>query len=195
LYDINLALLLVMVYVELPAVMERGVKDIFATVGLNFIGRNYAMGGTSSAPEIAMCVKEVFGTDIDVLSWDTGMTDGNNYAGMQQYFIRAALNRPALVALHVAGGGKSQRRNLMKELENIGLTALLLDPSEESEMTNAIPDTLGLSEEEVAAMPEFVRNLKCGKQIEKGDPGCGASKFNATMCNSRKFRTSWHPGW
>jgi hypothetical protein len=42
-----------------------------------------------------------------------------------------------------------------------------------------------LSEEEVAAMPEFVRNLKCGKQIEKGDPGCGASKFNATMCNSR----------
>jgi hypothetical protein len=179
------------------AVMERGVKDIFATVGLNFIGRNYAMGGTSSAPEIAMCVKEIFGTDIDVLSWDTGMTDGKNYAGMQQYFIRAALlpNRPALVALHIAGGGNSQRRGLMNELENIGLTALVLDPGEESEMTNAIPDTMGLTEEEVAEMPTFVRNFKCGNQIEKGDPGCKDLKWNATMCNSRKFKTSWHPGW
>jgi hypothetical protein len=175
------------------AVMERGVKDIFATVGLNFIGRNYAMGGTSSAPEIAMCVKEIFGTDIDVLSWDTGMTDGKNYAGMQQYFIRAALlpNRPAFVALHMGG----DRQNLMNELENIGLTALVLDPDELRAMTNAIPDTMGLSEDEVAEMPKFVRNLKCGNQVEKGDPGCGASKFNNTMCDKRKFRTSWHPGW
>jgi hypothetical protein len=179
------------------AVMERAVKDIFATVGLNFIGRNYAMGGTSSAPEIAMCIKEVFGTDIDVLSWDTGMTDGKNYAGMQQYFLRAAMlpNRPALVALHINGGGRVQRQNLMKELEEIGLTSLVLDPGEENEMTDAIPDTTGLTDEEVVEMPTFVRNFKCGKQIEKGDPGCGASKWNTTMCNSRKFRTSWHPGW
>jgi hypothetical protein len=175
------------------AVMERGVKDIFATVGLNFIGRNYAMGGTSSAPEIAMCVKEVFGTDIDVLSWDTGMTDGRNYAGMQQYFLRAALlpNKPAFMAIHIAGGGKSNRQTLMNELENIGLTALVLN----QEKTGAIPDTMGLADEEVAEMPKFVRNFKCGKQIEKGDPGCGLEKFNATMCTSRKFKTSWHPGW
>jgi hypothetical protein len=173
--------------------MERAVKDIFATVGLNFIGRNYAMGGTSSAPEIAMCVKEIFGTDIDVLSWDTGMTDGRNFAGMQQYFLRAAMlpNRPAFVALHMGGS----RQNLMKELEEIGLTSLVLDPGEESEKINAIPDTTGLTDEEVAEMPIFVRNFKCGKQIEKGDPGCGSEKWNATMCNSRKFRTSWHPGW
>jgi hypothetical protein len=156
------------------AVMERAVKDMFATVGLNFIGRNYAMGGTGSAPEIAMCAKEVFGTDIDVLSWDTGMTDGRFYAGMQYYFIRAAMlpNRPAFVALHLAGGGSNHRVNVMKELEDIGLTTLLLDPDEETELNNAIPDTTGLTTEEVAAMPEFVRNLKCGVQIEKGDP-CG----------------------
>jgi hypothetical protein len=176
------------------AVMERAVKDIFATVGLHFIGRNYAMGGTSSGPEIAMCIKEVFGTDIDVLSWDTGMTDGKYYAGMSQYFLRAAIlpNRPALVGLHM--GGHAGRRTVMKELEEIGLTSLVLDNGEEGAMNNVIPETTG-SDEEVAEMPEFVRHFKCGKQIEKGDPGCKENKWNATMCNGRKFRTSWHPGW
>jgi hypothetical protein len=177
------------------AVLERAVTDIFATVGLNFIGRNYAMGGTNSAPEVAMCVKEIFGTDIDVLSWDTGMTDGKNYAGMSQYFLRAAMlqNRPALVALHI--GGHKGRRDVMTELEQIGLTALVLDDSEEKAMNAAIPDTTGKSDEEVAEMPELVRSFKCGKQIEKGDPGCGGKKFNTTICGKRKFKTSWHPGW
>jgi hypothetical protein len=153
------------------------------------------MGGTSSAPEIAMCVKEVFGTDIDVLSWDTGMTDGRNYAGMSQYFLRAAIlpNRPALVALHP--GGHKGRSDVMKQLEEIGLTSLILDDREEKAMNKIIPDTAGKSEEEIAAMPEFIRSFKCGKQIEKGDPGCGTEKFNSTICTSRKFKTSWHPGW
>jgi hypothetical protein len=62
-------------------------------------------------------------------------------------------------------------------------------------MNKAIPDTMGLSDEEVAEMPEFVRSFKCDKQIEKGDPGCGKEKWNVTICSRRKFKTSWHPGW
>ena len=31
------------------------------------------MGGTNSFPELALCSQEVFGLDIDVLSWDYGM--------------------------------------------------------------------------------------------------------------------------
>jgi hypothetical protein len=177
------------------AVMERAMKDIFATVGLNFIGRNHAMGGTGSAPEIAMCIKEIFGTDIDVLSWDTGMTDGKNYAGMQQYFLRAAMlpRRPVMMALHL--GGHRGRRDAMKELEGVGLAALNLDEKEEKKMNVAIPDTMGLSDEEIEEMPDFVRSFKCDKKIESGDPGCGKSKWNKTMCSGRKYKTSWHPGW
>jgi hypothetical protein len=153
------------------------------------------MGGTSSAPEIAMCVKEVYGTDIDVLSWDSGSLDGNNYAGMSQYFLRAAIlpNRPALVALHL--GSKKERRDVMKELEEIGLTSLVFDDREEKAMNELIPDTMGLSDEEVAEMPDFVRSFKCGKQIEKGDPGCEEEKWNTTICNSRRHKTGHHPGW
>jgi hypothetical protein len=178
------------------AVLERAVTDIFATVGLNFIGRNHAMGGTGSAPEIAMCIKEVFGTDIDVLAWDTGMTDGKYYAGMSQYFLRAAIlpNRPALAALHM--GGHKGRRNVMKELTGMGLAVLSLDKGEEERLKEAVPDSAGnFTDEEIAEMPEFVRSFKCGKQIEVGDPGCGANKFNATICRKRKYKSSWHPGW
>jgi hypothetical protein len=172
------------------AILARNVKDIFATVGLNFIGRNHAMGATGSAPEIAMCIKEVFGTDIDVLAWDAGMLDGKFYGAMSQYFMRAALlpNRPAVVSLHTAG--HKGRRNVVNELEKIGLAALTTDGA----ATGAIPDTMGLSDEEIAEMPEFIRKFKCGGQIEKGSPGCGKEKFNTTLCHG-KYRVSWHPGW
>ena len=59
------------------AFMEQAVSDVFGAIGINFEGRNYAMGGTSSGVEIALCSEAVFGTDPDVISWDYGMTDGN----------------------------------------------------------------------------------------------------------------------
>jgi len=43
------------------AVLERSLRAVFESVGLYFVGRNYAMGGTSSGPEIASCVDAVFG--------------------------------------------------------------------------------------------------------------------------------------
>jgi len=175
--------------------LERAVKDVFAAVGIEFVGRNYAMGGTSSGPEVAMCTKEIYGKDIDILSWDTGMTDGKNYASIIQYFFRAAIERhqPAFVALHISK--HKGREEAVKRTEENGLAAFLLDEGEDKEMTTAIPDTFGLSDEEISQMPAFIRNFKCGKQIEKGDPNCKKLKFNTTMCTNRKFKTSWHPGW
>ncbi len=54
------------------AVLERNVKEIFEAVGIQFTGRNYAMGGSDAAPEAAWCNEEIFGTDLDVLVWDYG---------------------------------------------------------------------------------------------------------------------------
>jgi hypothetical protein len=53
--------------------LDRRARDVFGAVGISFEGRNRAMGGTNSFPEIALCHQEVFGLDIDVLSWDYGM--------------------------------------------------------------------------------------------------------------------------
>lgn len=177
------------------AVLERAVKEVFTAVGINFIGRNFAMGGTSSGPEIAMCTKEVYGTDIDLLSWDAGMTDGHKQERMAQYFTRAGIlpKQPTIVALQV---GKSPSRiGVLEDMEQSGMAAFVQVEDEDKAMTAGIPDTLGLTDDQIALMPEFVRNFKCGIQIEKGDPGCKELKFNSSMCNNRRFRTSWHPGW
>jgi hypothetical protein len=177
------------------AVLTRGVQDIFAACGIDFVGRNYAMGGTSSGVEIAVCSKEIYGTDFDVLVWDTGMTDGDEYFRMLMYFLRAGMlaHQPAVVALHM--GREDGRAKAVQAAEDTGIPAFSMDEMVDKARKDAIPDTFGLSDAEIAEMPEFVRSLRCGKQLENGDPGCGESKFNSTMCNNRKFRVSWHPGW
>jgi hypothetical protein len=45
------------------AYLESDMKDVFQSIGINFEGRNYAMGGTESAAEMAMCWQEIFGDD------------------------------------------------------------------------------------------------------------------------------------
>ncbi len=178
-------------------VMERGVQDIFAACGIDFVARNHAMGSTQSAPEIAICSKEVFGMDIDVLLWDTAMTDGRDYWRMLMYFLRAGTiaQQPAAVVFNVGEGKNGGRPKAVQAIEDTGMPTFQLDHEEDRAINGAIPDTFGLSDAEIAEMPTFLQKFKCGKQVEKGDPGCDASKWNQTMCAKRPFMTSWHPGW
>jgi hypothetical protein len=177
--------------------MERGVQGIFQTCGIDFVARNHAMGGTASAPEIAICSKEVFGTDVDVLLWDAGMTDGRAYWRMLMYFLRAGImpKQPAVVGFHLDQGLHGGRPKAMQAAEDTGIPTFRLDHEESRLMNGQIPNTMGLSDDEIAKMPKFVRNFRCTYQIENGDPGCNAEKWNLTICPDRRFKTSWHPGW
>jgi hypothetical protein len=171
-----------------------------------------------------MCSKEIFGTDADVLIWDygthrlavtcafvrslayhitnvTGMTDGNAGWRLQLYGIRAQLasrqgstsGRPIIMAYHT--GMKQFRTRAVGSLEDLHLGALVSDdPFIDSVMT-AVPDTFGMTDEQIGQLPPYVRNLKCNNAIESGEPYCKDEKFNNTMCTSRKGKTSWHPGW
>jgi hypothetical protein len=47
--------------------MEMAVKPLFKSIGLEFEARNYAMGGTDSAEEVALCMNQIFGRDIDFI--------------------------------------------------------------------------------------------------------------------------------
>lgn len=55
------------------AIMEAALQNVFGAAGLQFEGRNYAMGGIPSAPEPALCIEAIYGLDIDVLSWHFGL--------------------------------------------------------------------------------------------------------------------------
>jgi hypothetical protein len=204
-----------------------------ATVSSRF---SPAMGGTSSAPEIAFCANEVFGTDIDVLVWDTGMTDGacacirwprivdgwgkppfpnvflathsifpvsslillgNAFWKQELYHHRAGLNpgRPVNIVYHGGGRNYGGRIEIVKRMEDIGLAALISNENALQEALDAVPDSFGLTDAQINQLPQFVRNFRCGTQIEAGDPYCQERKFNHTLCATRKFQTSWHPGW
>ena len=155
--------------------------------------------GCSSGPEISMCSQAVFGQDIDVISWDYGMTDGNFYTSLLHYFYRAGLNpgRPVIAALHVGGRNKGGRFDRMRELEAMGLAAFGHDADDDElhEMIEGVPDSIPLSDEDLAALPKYVRNFKCGDRIESGDPFCGSEKFNNWVCPNRRGKANWHPGW
>jgi hypothetical protein len=78
----------------LPAVMERGVKDIFATVGLKLYWKELRNGRNQLHAQRSPCVlKEVFGTDIDVPLGHRH--DGRKqYAGMQLLTCLLANRQP-----------------------------------------------------------------------------------------------------
>ena len=86
-------------------------------------------------------------------------------------------------------------KDMLKQMEEHGLGVLFADEAVYTDVINAVPDSLGKSQSEIEAMPLYVRNFKCGKQWEAGDPYCGTEKFNETFCSKRRFKTSWHQGW
>lgn len=179
--------------------IERSVQPAFAELGIWFQSRPYAMGGTSSGPEVALCEDSIFGLDIDVLSWDFGMTDNTHVGNMEMYFRQAGLhpNRPACVGLEIHGGSYDSRLKILRNLEDSGLTALYMPPQIMTAVVERIPDSMGLNSSDLLSMPPFLRSFKCEGVLEKGSPGCSAGKWTdvKSVCEAVKFRTGWHPGW
>lgn len=179
------------------AYMERDVKDIFGSIGIEFEGRNYAMGGTHSATDVSMCWKEIFGQDVDFFSWDYGMTDGNDVSKLFHFSYRGGISesRPAAMLVHYGGRAGKNRLGAYAALEEMGMAAFHSNEGLMASMRDEIPDSSGLSTNEaINALPEYVRNFKCGTSLEKGDPYCGSEKFTKWGCENRMKQTSWHPG-
>ncbi|VEU44807.1 unnamed protein product [Pseudo-nitzschia multistriata] len=199
-------------------VMEATAVSVFDAAGLELEARNFAMGATSSAAEMSMCFKEVYGDDVDIFSWDFGMLEARYYLSgrLLHYATRGFLSNqqdpqsivPAFVGLQELD---ESRRKSMVELhdafrgtgsyaedslaENNGLALFLTDTSYWKIMTEAVPETSGLTSAEIEELPELVRYFKCNGGIEKGDPFCGEKKYSEEVCPKRDGQVSWHPGW
>eukprot|EP00531_Pseudo-nitzschia_arenysensis_P009594 CAMPEP_0116129810 /NCGR_PEP_ID=MMETSP0329-20121206/8118_1 /TAXON_ID=697910 /ORGANISM="Pseudo-nitzschia arenysensis, Strain B593" /LENGTH=701 /DNA_ID=CAMNT_0003624093 /DNA_START=71 /DNA_END=2176 /DNA_ORIENTATION=+ len=178
------------------AYMDSDLKDIFGSIGIEFEGRNFAMGGTSSGTIVSMCWKEIFGQDIDFFSWDYGMTDGSNHFLSFHYAFRGAMSptRPAFMMVHNGGRSKNARLGALRILEQHGLPLFDMNDNHQNEMRENFPDSAGISSEAISALPEYVRNYKCGTSIEKGEPFCRKEKYSSWVCSKRSKQASWHPG-
>jgi len=198
-------------------VMESAAAGVFESVGLTLEARNYAMGATSSASEMAMCFQQVYGDDVDVFSWDFAMLESRDYLSgrLLHYASRGFLSNqreggvvPAFVALQEIDKG---RKNMLIELNEAfggsdgkdddgdgngnGLAIFVRDESLWKAMKEAVPDTFGLSTEQIDALPEFVRHFKCNGGIETGWPFCKEKKYSEEICPDRLGKANWHPGW
>lgn len=176
-------------------VLQDRARDLFHSVGLDLVARPFGMGGTTSAPEIAGCLKEIYGTDVDLITWDYAMTDGRNYWRMEFFAHRVEIlqNHPTLLVLN--SGTEPQRRELVDHLTNQGMSVLRQDAKYMVEKSLLFPDTRFREPEELEAMPEHVRHFRCGYGFENGK-GCMEYKFrhNGT-CDERPHQTNWHKGW
>eukprot|EP00535_Pseudo-nitzschia_heimii_P006093 CAMPEP_0197183210 /NCGR_PEP_ID=MMETSP1423-20130617/7663_1 /TAXON_ID=476441 /ORGANISM="Pseudo-nitzschia heimii, Strain UNC1101" /LENGTH=670 /DNA_ID=CAMNT_0042633773 /DNA_START=138 /DNA_END=2150 /DNA_ORIENTATION=+ len=177
------------------AFMENDLKNVFGSIGIDFQGRNYAMGGIGSAAEIAMCWEEIFGDDVDFFSWDYGMTDAGRPVRLLHYAYRGALSagRPAFMGIRVNLDRGSQNE-MIELLGKNGVPIFVEDNNLWTIMRQGIPDTVGLSSDEIDAMPEYVRNFKCDGVIEKGEPFCLIEKYSTDVCPDRQGKAPWHPG-
>jgi hypothetical protein len=177
--------------------LERGMKDTFGAIGIDFEGRNYAMGGMDSAPQLALCQEAVVGTDVDMISWDFGMTDGKAHWKSSLFASRVGMhvNRPTHMSINVQGRFYVHRTNALRELaEDVGIATLHLAPDVESDVDKGIPDCFGMPQAEIDKHGPFASYFKCKGAIEKEEP-CSANKYNENICSERKFKASWHPGW
>jgi hypothetical protein len=189
------------------AVLEQRLRPFFHRLGVQFVGRNYAVGGASSGPEIALCVGPLLGhNDVDVVSWDYGMTDGSFLERIELFMVRAAYlpSRPVAVAfpreqqldVEEDAHHRQRRRHVLANLAQYGLPAFVQDEAEfQSVLKKHVPDTFGKTQSEIDHMSRFTRSFVCQGQVEEGDPYCDDEKFDTTVCPDRRFRTSWHPGW
>ena len=179
------------------AFMERDLVDVFGSIGIKFEGRNYAMGGSSSSPELAVCWEEIFGNDADMFTWDFGMTDGQDTRKLFFYGYRGGSSKghPTFVGLNL--GPSRMRKEAIVDLEHVGMGVFFADHNQGEKQRLAIPDSLNMSEKEIDTLPEYVKSFKCGNDnIENGNPPltCKGKKYTSYACPDRPGKAAWHPG-
>ena len=176
-------------------VMQNRARDLFRSVGLDLVARPYGMGGATSAPEIAGCLEMIYGSDVDLITWDFSMTDGRFFWRMEFFAHRVMMlkNHPPLLVLNA--GTEPVRKQMVEHLTEQGMAALRQDDHYVISKQLEFPDSKGASDEELELMPEYVRYFRCAYGIENGGD-CIHHKFTQNgTCDDRPYRTNWHKGW
>lgn len=148
----------------------------------------------TSAPEIAACAEEIFGTDVDMITWDFSMTDGRWYWRMEFFAHRVNRlpNHPVLLVLQAGTDGL--RQDIVRYMITQGVKVMRQDEKYVMDKKLLFPDSRFRTPDELEQMPDLVRNFRCGYGIETG-PGCSEDKFTKNgTCDERPHMVNWHHG-
>lgn len=178
-------------------VLEQSVRPIFEALGITFYGKNYAAGGLKSAPEGALCMSSLYGLDLDILSWDFGMTDGSRDANLYNIWTQRAgvhPTRPIIISY-----GSIAAKSIHPTVEAAGMSAfeaVFVEEKKDETISTKLPD----SDDEnvkVDELPRGVKFYRCKGRTESGEP-CGDNnvKFDTKKsCSRVGAQVNWHNGW
>mmetsp|Transcript_6423 Transcript_6423/g.15175 ORF Transcript_6423/g.15175 Transcript_6423/m.15175 type:complete len:785 (+) Transcript_6423:207-2561(+) len=180
------------------AYLGEDLRFVWDAIGVEMIDRNMAMGGQRSAPDIAACSKEIFGTDVDFLTWNYAMTDKSPESFLY-YVYRGATSpgRPAFVAIDYPGW-----RHHGPALVRNGLSIFQLMINNVPGLKNvpdSSPDGVSLPDAKMNQLAPFAKHLLCNGRIESGV--CGDNKWKCTKdklpcdCPTVGKRNGWHAGY
>ena len=188
-------------------IVDAALKPIMKQIGLDYEARSYGMGGADGAPQLALCINSIAGTNVDHITWDFGQTDSRFYWKLVMFAYRAAMisqhptavsqpgnihYRPSLFVMHP----RPECVEIAKEMQLLGMDTLVWNADYmQSKVMEEVPDMLGMTDDQIEKVPKNLQYFKCGGKVENGDPGCTLNKWTPEICPDRKYRTGWHPGW
>ena len=171
----------------------RVMRPIFERLGVKLITRNISQGGLGTI-QGAMGSAGIYGDEIDLMIWDSGMTE----SGAPEHidlFLRQALMGGKRVPV-VWGGNFELLRMLHEEAD--------ADVGEFGWATADMP--VSENEEQMKELPWAYQRMKC---TDENQELCKQDRFNATCWIDRpdgikpqteqldrpRGQVKWHPGW
>ncbi|CAB9502397.1 expressed unknown protein [Seminavis robusta] len=175
---------------------QRIMAPIFARLGVKLITRNISQGGLGTLQN-TLGSGDIYGRKIDILIWDSGMTEIHNRNHIDLFFRQALLAGDHVPVLWSAGGTYELLKELHENADvDVGEFGLGLD---------GIP--LTTSDEQAETLPWAVRYLKCDPAnndvCKRHDDYCSKCwidrddgiKPEATQKEKFAGQVRWHPGW
>lgn len=171
-------------------------EPVLRQLGVTLIARNQAQGGLGTV-QSSLGFNSIYGADIDLMLWDSGMTENNHVDHIDLFFRQALMVEGKLPVVWGAGG----KFDLLK----IFHTEADADVGEYGIGWNGIPVTN--DEVQVETLPWAAQHLKCDQ--ERPDLCRHPHKFCATCWIDRPDgkkpaqtqydaphgQVKWHPGW
>ncbi len=200
------------------SMLHTTVSSIFQSAGIEFKASNRA-GDVLSGMETAFCMKEIYGADVDVLSWDFMPLDSkhfdplSNSQGLDALLFgeRAGMTYyPQLPFLYFLGRATSvDMQQQLGALENRGVGFAMMMESSLREVALTLPD--GNDKDRGGKLPAFLSKFHCNGAIEGSDAcnsltqmnrcysneggECATVKYNVPKeCANSRYQTPWNDG-
>jgi len=195
------------------AVLESTVKDAFKVAGIEFKAKNYGMGWLSSGPELALCMESIYGSNIDILSWDFQLTDTPKKDHVPLWVNRAGIH-PSNPVLFLMDSNSTERyQNHFEKVDIDGLSSVLLDHDFFLQIQKErLPDVHDSSISQ-KSLPKAIQYHICAGGVEglqscedvwrnyicedyNHGSLCLQHKYDLQReCRTTRYQRSWTPGW